>query len=79
MQIQSLVFDANRFTAREARSWASSNGFRAPATERLATTIRLRQKPKGSFDDRTFRTIRVGSGVQAVAAVPKRKMRRKKK
>lgn len=80
MEVQSLVFDANRFSRREARTWASEHGFKAPATERLETTIRVRQKSKGSFDESTFRTFSMGSGgVQAVAAVPKRKMRRRRK
>ncbi len=77
MKVQSLVFDAQRYSPQQARSWASAHGFKAPKTERLATTIRLRQRPKNSFDERTFRTIHLRGGVQAVAAVPKSKTRKR--
>lgn len=77
MQVQSLVFDAQRFTPREARSWASAHGFKAPAHERLATTLRLRQRRKTSFASGTFRTIPMRGGVQAVVALPKSVVRKK--
>ncbi len=80
LEVQSLVFDSSRFSPREARSWASAHGFRAPAHERLTTTIRLRQRRKTSFVDGSFRTISMrGSrgGVQAVVALPKGKVQKK--
>lgn len=77
MRVQSLVFDAKRFSPREARSWASAHGFKAPAHERLATTLRLRQQNKTSFAPGTFRTIAMRGGVQAVVAVPKSVVRKK--
>lgn len=78
MTVQSLVFDAQRFSPREARSWASAHGFRSPAHERLATTIRLNQRRKTSFAAGTFRTISLRGGVQAVVALPKSVVRKKR-
>lgn len=69
--IQSLVFDKRVFSARSARSWAASHGFRAGKTEDLLNTIRLRQRQPGQFLDGTFRTIPLDDGVQAIIASPK--------
>jgi hypothetical protein len=76
VQVQSLIFDSNQFSAREARSWASEHGFKAPATDRGPTTLRLRQKSPRSFDENTFRTIALRGGVNAVVASPKKKTKK---
>jgi hypothetical protein len=76
VEVQSLIFDANEFSAREARSWASEHGFKAPATDRGPTTLRLRQKSPRSFVENTFRTIALRGGVNAVVASPKKKTKK---
>lgn len=78
LEVQSLVFDSARFSPREARSWASAHSYAAPAHERMPTTIRLRQKRKTSFVEGTFRTIFLRNGVQAIVALPKRKLAKKR-
>lgn len=75
-QVQSLIFDRDLFTAREARSWASAHEFKAPATDRTAHTLRLRQRNPGRFQRGTFRTITLRKGVKAVIGVPKSPARR---
>lgn len=71
LEIQSLAFDNRKFTPSQARSWAASHGFRAPATDQTENRIRLRQRAPGSFSKETFRTVTLAPGVQAIVARPK--------
>jgi hypothetical protein len=69
-EVQSLLFDKRYFTAREARTWAAQNGFRAPATDATKNHYQLRQRDPRRFKKGTFRTITLTPGVQARIAVP---------
>jgi len=73
LKTQSLAFDNRAFSKSEARSWASSHGFKAPATEEGPTRLWLKQAPKGRFQQGTFRTIQITKGVQAKVALPKKR------
>ncbi len=70
-QVQTLLFDPERFTRSQARSWAARHGFRASKTDSDGRTIRIRQKAPEGFKKGTFRTIPLTDGVMAVVAVPK--------
>jgi hypothetical protein len=70
-EIQSVIFDADAFTARAARSWLAAHDFAAPAVDRRASTLRFRQHPPDAFDPASFRTIRLRPGVQAVVGLPR--------
>jgi hypothetical protein len=62
--IQSLVFDRNVFTPATARAWAKRHGFRAPKVDQTKNVLRIRQAEPSRF--RTFRTIKIRAGVNAV-------------
>lgn len=70
-RVQSVIFDAARFSAREARSWLADHDFAAPAADRQATTLRFRQADPDAFRPGSFRTIRLRPGVQAVVGLPR--------
>jgi DNA topoisomerase IA len=70
-EVQSLIFDRERFSRSQARAWATAHGFAAPAADVQTTTLRLRQRDPRQFRKGTFRTISLSDGVQAVVAVPK--------
>lgn len=72
-EIQSLMFARDRYTKRQARSWAAAEGFAAPATDSTANYHRIRQRPPGDFRRGTFRTIELRDGVKAVVGVPKKR------
>jgi ADP-ribose pyrophosphatase YjhB (NUDIX family) len=70
-EVQSLIFDRDMFTPRQAQQWARQHDFAATAVDKQANTLRIRQVDPEAFD-RTygFRTIRLTDGVQATVGVP---------
>ena len=66
MKVQTLIFDAAKFTTAQAREWATTHDFSAAKVDETEQSFRLRQIDPGMFDDSTFRTIQLRPGVSAV-------------
>jgi hypothetical protein len=66
MEVQSLVFDKEKFTAAQAKKWAGDHDFHAGKVDEPegGETVRLRQKEP--IEGAVFRTKRIGPGVKAV-------------
>ena len=73
-EVQSVVFDAGKWTLGEAKAWLRRNQFTGLVADRKANTIRFRQIDPGAFRRGSFRTIHfdVETGIQAVVGIPKR-------
>jgi hypothetical protein len=66
MKVQSLIFDAAKFAAAQAREWADAHEFSSAKVDETEQSFRLRQIDPDEFDSSTFRTIRLRPGVSAV-------------
>lgn len=64
--IQTLIFDKERFDAKQAKAWAAKNDFSSEKIDTTGESHRLRQKDPGQFQDGSFRTKTLTEGVQAV-------------
>ena len=69
-QVQSVILSKNFFNQREAKSWIGRNDFRISKIDETANSWRFRQQPPDWFEKRSFRTIRLRPGVQAVIGCP---------
>jgi hypothetical protein len=66
--VQSLLFDRDLWTEKEARAWALKHGFVAPFVDMKPNTIRIRQVDPAACE---YRTKPFGSsGIQAVLETP---------
>lgn len=72
-QIQTIVFAKENFTLEQATQWAEDHGFRTDKVDETEESYRIRQRPPQDFEDDTFRTIEIDTGIQAVIGVPKEK------
>lgn len=62
-RVQSVLFDARRWTVEAAKRWLRENGFSSPAVDRggpRAHELRFRQRPPAEFQPDSFRTIPAG-------------------
>jgi len=66
MQVQTLIFNKDKFSRKSAVKWAKSHGFKASKVDEKENTFRIRQRDPGEFE--TFRTIPFKPGLQAVVA-----------
>lgn len=64
--VQTLIFDRERFDRNSAKKWARDHDFRDDKVDVTNNSIRLRQFSPGQCRDRSFRTISLTTGVQAV-------------
>jgi hypothetical protein len=73
-EIQSVRFDAEKWTARDARAWLLSHDMRAPAVDRTANQLRYRQCAPSRMTKGSFRTIELDkrNGISAVIGCPKK-------
>lgn len=69
-KVQSLIFDRDSFSVRDAHKWAIMHDFKATAPDVTENTIRLRQIDPDRI--RVVATIPLRPGVQAVIGFPKR-------
>lgn len=72
MEIQALVFDARKYDANEAKTWAREQGYRVSRAKVEGGQIVIQQEARGRFRQETFRLMTLDDGVQAILAVPKR-------
>ena len=72
-QIQTVLFDAGRWSMGEAKDWLRKHGFEGLIADRTAHTIRFRQIDPGAFRLGSFRTIQLDpdTGIQAVVGIPR--------
>jgi len=64
MNVQSIIFDKDKFSETEARAWLKRNGFSQPKVDETENSLRFRQTDPGRY--RTMRTITMTEGVKAV-------------
>ena len=65
--VQTLIFSKDVFRNRkDAVKWAKDNNFKSSKVDENDSSFRLRQREPGEFDSKTFRTISLTDGVQAV-------------
>lgn len=70
-QVQTLLFDRDKFTRAEAIAWARRNGYVAHKIDTTANKYRLRQKAPSHFTRGSFRTIMLSDRVEAVIGCPR--------
>jgi hypothetical protein len=72
-EVQSVIFDAGRWTLGEARAWLRRHAYDGLDPDRTVNTLRFRQRDPARYRRDTFRTISMGddTGIQAVVAVPR--------
>lgn len=70
--VQTLLFDRNRWKLSEARDWLKKHGFKGLGVDAKPNNLRFRQREPSEFHPNTFRTIPFGSdtGIQAVVGIP---------
>ncbi len=69
--IQTLIFDKERFTRRQAEAWADDHDMSSGKVDETGESFRLRQREPSVFVDGSFRTITLRAGVQAVIGRPR--------
>lgn len=69
-EIQSLVFDKDIFSERQAKDWARRHGFKVTKWDETEESYRIRQREPRTFRTGSFRTISLGM-VKAVIGCPK--------
>lgn len=72
-EVQSLIFHKDNFTKSQAKDWALKHNFIASKFDETADTIRVRQHQPIMYDKKSFRTIDLTKGIQAIIAKPKKK------
>jgi len=80
--VQSLLFDRQKWTVAQARSWLKKHGFKIPKVDTTSDYHRFRQDPPFKYKAGTFRTISFGKtseGIKAVIAVPRKENPKSKK
>lgn len=66
-EVQSLVFDKEQFSRPEARRWSQEHGFSTQyGVDEKANTYRVRQHSPSEYAPRSFRTIPLREGADAV-------------
>lgn len=64
--VQSVIFDKEHFTHAQAVKWLRDHDFKAAKTDEKEKTFRFRQRDPGDFQDGSFRTITLTTGVKAI-------------
>lgn len=73
-EIQSFLFDKQKWTVTSAKKWLKEHDKKVPKVDTTAEYHRFRQAPPFHFQKGTFRTISIGAasnGIKAVIAVPR--------
>lgn len=74
--VQSILFDKNKWTPSTAGVWLKAQGYKVPKAESGGEYHRFRQRPPFLYQAGTFRTIDFGAarnGIKAVIGVPRAK------
>lgn len=75
MQIQSIMFSTDKWTATKAKKWLTEHGYKTPKVDRSGKHLRFRQAPPSHFKKDTFRTkvFDKKRGIKSVMACPYQK------
>jgi len=65
-EVQSLVFDKEKFDAKKASDWLTSHDFNDPGVDETEESLRYRQQDPGNFESDSFRTIEFAPDIKAV-------------
>jgi hypothetical protein len=66
-EIQTLIFDKDKFTEAQVRRWIDEHDFEInPGLDETENSFRARQRDPIEFQEGSFRTIEITDGVQAV-------------
>lgn len=68
--IQSVIFDKDKFTEGRAKNWLKEHGFKIPSVDETEESLRFRQEDPDSFQERSFRTIALTNGIKAIIGRP---------
>lgn len=63
--VQTYIFDKEKFTREEAKNWLEKHD-KNTGLEETEDSFRARQVPPGDFNEGSFRTIQITSGIKAV-------------
>ena len=55
METQSVLFNKNKYTKKQAEKWLVDNGYKVKKVDITENLRRYRQLPPGSFNQKTFR------------------------
>ncbi len=66
VEIQTLIFNKENFTRAQAEAWAVDHDFRVDKVDETENSFRLRQREPGDFQEGSFTTIEIDTGIQAV-------------
>jgi hypothetical protein len=72
VEIQSFLFDRDRFGTESATRWLGKQGFATPDIRETSKLIRVRVSPPGSFVREQLRIINIDRGIRAVVGPPRR-------
>ena len=76
MEVQSITFDRDMWTPKQARSWLSGHGYKTPKTDYTKNELRYRQGHPKHYRKDLFKTIPFGdkenTGIQAIVGCPKK-------
>lgn len=70
-QIQTIIFDKEQFTEKQAKDWAQKNDMLYGYVDEKENTYRIRQREPSNFTGGSFRTINLDKGINAVIGCPK--------
>jgi len=69
--VQTVIFDKDKFNLDRAKKWLKTHDFKVPAVDETDDSFRFRQKEPGTFKEESFRTIELTEGVKSVIGRPK--------
>jgi hypothetical protein len=72
MRVQTLIFDKEHFTRKQAVQWCKTHDYRSTGVDETEETYRIRQRDPGKFVPGSFRTVDLTTGVRAVLGRLKR-------
>lgn len=64
-EIQTILFDKDKFTLTQAKKWLKENNFKSSVDEGV-TVLRFRQREPGDFNKGSFKTKKISQGVSVV-------------
>jgi hypothetical protein len=69
-EIQSVLFNKDRYTEAQAKNWAHKHGFKYGKVDTTENYHRLRQQDPSDFKQDGFRTITLKNNIKAVIGCP---------
>lgn len=66
MIVQSILFDKDKFSESEAKAWLESHDYSHGKVDETEENLRFRQKEPEAFEDGSFRTVELSTGIKAV-------------